>query len=200
MTFGTNLPHHGAFSAVRRETWHDATFSLGAHIEGDTTTFAVYSRNAARVLLEIYAAPMGEAARFDYWLERGSDHVWRGRIQSVPSGTFYGFRCWGPNWRFSEVWQRGGSGAGFVSDVDSNGNRFNPNKLLFDPYARELSHDRETPAMKDVYHHNAGMYGSGPDPYAGNQNHHPPVVRREFDTGPWAPKSVVVEDRTTTGT
>jgi isoamylase len=31
--------------------------------------------------------------------------------------------------------------AGFVSDVDAQGNRFNPNKLLFDPYARELSHD-----------------------------------------------------------
>lgn len=150
--------------------------------------------------MEIYAAPMDETAQFDYWLERGADNVWRGRIEAVPPGTFYGFRCWGPNWPFSDGWQRGSSAAGFVSDVDSNGNRFNPNKLLFDPYARELSHDRETPAMKDVYHHNAGMYGSGPDLYAGNQNLHPPVARRDFDTGPWAPKSVVVDDRTPTGT
>src|SRR5213075_2884781 len=72
-------------------------------------------------------------------------------------------------------------------------------KLLFDPYARELSHDRETPEMKDLYHHNAGMYGSGPDSYAGDRDQHPPMMRREFDTGPWAPKAVVVDDRTSTG-
>ena len=41
--------------------------------------------------------------------------------------------------------------AGFVADVDADGNRFNPNKLLFDPYARELSHDRETPEMKELH-------------------------------------------------
>jgi len=93
-----------------------------------------------------------------------------GRIEAVPSGTLYAFRCWGPNWQFSEKWQRGNSAAGFVTDVDANGNRFNPNKLLFDPYARELSHDRETPALKDIHHHDAGMYGSGADVYAGNQN------------------------------
>ena len=113
---------------------------------------------------------MGEAAQFDYWLERGSDNVWRAQIETVPSGTFYGFRCWGPNWPFSPDWQRGNSAQGFISDVDANGNRFNPNKLLFDPYARELSHDRETPAMKESIHHNAGMYGTGPDLYAGIEN------------------------------
>ena len=143
---------------------------------------------------------MGEAARFEYWLERGADHVWRARLESVPHGTLYAFRCWGPNWPLSPEWQRGNSASGFISDVDADGNRFNPNKLLFDPYARELSHDRETPAMKESFHHNAGMYGTGPDLYAGIENRHSPVVRRTFDTGPWAPKSVVVQDRTDTGT
>jgi isoamylase len=200
MALGTQHPLQGAFSPVARETWQGATFPLGAHVDGDSTTFAVYSRNATHVLLEIYDDQMGEPARFDYWLARGSDNVWRGRLEAAPSGTFYAFRCWGPNWPFAAQWQRGGSAAGFGADVDSAGNRFNPNKLLFDPYARELSHDRETPAMKDVHYLDAGMYGSGPDPYAGIHNQHVPVARREFDTGPWAPKSVVVEDRTSTGT
>jgi isoamylase len=199
MTLGTNHPAQGPFSPARREGWGDSTSPLGAHVRGGTTGFAVYSRNATRVLLEIYAAPFEDAARFDYWMERGADDVWQAQLHAVPAGTFYAFRCWGPNWPFSSEWQRGNSGAGFVADVDAHGNRFNPNKVLFDPYARELSHDRETPAMKDVHHHDAGMYGSGPGPYSGIQNAHEPVVRREFDTGPWAPKSVVVDDRTPTG-
>jgi isoamylase len=200
MTLGTNHPQRRAFSRVEPETWVNATFRLGARVEGNTTTFAVYSKNAARILLEIYDTPMGAPARFDYWLERGSGNVWRARLNAVPAGTLYGFRCWGPNWTFSTDWQRGGSAAGFLTDVDANGHRFNPNKLLFDPYARELSHDRETPEMKEIRHHNAGMYGSGPDPYRGNEDRHRPVVRREFDTGPLAPKAVVIDDRTPTGT
>ena len=200
MTIGTHHPGKGAFSPIRLETWQDATFPLGAQAEGDTTTFGVYSKNATRVLLEIYAAPMGEVARHDYWLTRGVDDIWRGRIERAPAGTLYGFRCWGPNWPFSTEWRRGNNAAGFVADVDANGHRFNPNKFLFDPYARELSHDRETPAMKEIHYLDAGMYGSGPDLYSGTMDHLTPVVRRQFDTGPWAPKAVVVDDRTPTGT
>jgi len=199
MPLGTNHPLQGPLSPVDRDNWGNETSPLGACIDGDTTTFAVYSRHATRVLLEIYIAPMGEAATFDYWLEQGSDHIWRGRLAVSPAGTLYAFRCWGPNWTFSDGWKRGGTAAGFVTDVDANGHRFNPNKLLFDPYARELSHDRETPKMTAGYYHHAGMYGSGPDMYSGFQNMHPAVVRREFDTGPWAPKSVVVDDHTPTG-
>ncbi len=200
MSLGTDHPQHGAFSPSEPETWGDAVFPLGAFVYGDTTTFAVYSKNATRLLLEIYDTHMGEPARFDYWLKRGSDNVWRAVLNAVPPGTFYGFRCWGPNWPFSTDWQRGGSPAGFIADVDANGHRFNPNKFLFDPYARELSHDRETPEMKELHHHDAGIYGSGPEPYRGDRDWHSPVVRREVDTGPWAPKSVVIDDRTPTGT
>src|SRR5262245_16232129 len=136
MALGTQHPQQGAFSPVEPQTWLTETSSLGAHIDGATTTFAVYSRNATRVLLEIYDDSMAKPARFDYGLARGPDNVWRGRIKNVPPGTFYGFRCWGPNWPFSEEWRRGNSNAGFLSDVDGVGNRFNPNKFLFDPYAR----------------------------------------------------------------
>ena len=56
--------------------------------------------------------------------------------------VYYGLRAWGPNWVFDPAWQPG-SEAGFRDDVDAAGNRFNPNKLLIDPYAVELSHDPE---------------------------------------------------------
>ena len=38
------------------------------------------------------------------------------------------------------AWQPG-SDAGFVARVTADGDRMNPNKLLIDPYAREISHD-----------------------------------------------------------
>jgi glycogen operon protein len=166
---------------------------------GRTATFAVYSRRASRILLEIYGDAMGEPARHDYWMVKGADDIWRAELKSVPAGAYYGFRCWGNNWAYSDLWTRGNSAEGFIADVDAEGNRFNPNKLLFDPYARELSHDRETPALKDVHSHHAGMYGTGPEPYRGVDNAHLPVKRREFDTGPWAPKSVLVSDKTSFG-
>ncbi len=192
-------PIDGPFSPADEAGWATATFAPGAHVAGGQTTFAVYSRHATRVLLEVYSHALGEPCRHEYWLARGADDVWRAGLTAVPAGTLYGFRCWGPNWGYSPEWRRGGSRAGFVCDVDARGNRFNPNKLLIDPYARELSHDRETPDMKEVHGQDAGMYGSGPDAYAGRAHHGPPMPRREFDTGPWAPKSVVVHDTTSFG-
>jgi glycogen operon protein len=191
-----NHPHSGAFAPLDEHRWGELDAPLGARCADEFTTFAVYSRNAQRVLLEIYDAPLGEDARYDYWLERGKDQVFRAKLAGVPKGTLYGFRCWGQNWPFSPDFRRGNNVHGFIADVDRNGNRFNPNKLLFDPYARELSHDRETPEMKAAGQH-AGMYGSGSGLYTGFGGE--PVVQRVFDTGRWAPKAVVVRDATSVG-
>src|ERR1044071_3644396 len=80
-------------------------------------------------------------------MARGSDGTWRAQVASVPGKTLYAFRAWGPNWTFSSSWTPGSS-AGFASDVDASGNRYNPNKVLADPYARELSHDKTSPAPR----------------------------------------------------
>ncbi len=203
-TLGTNHPGQGAFSPIDANTWNQAEFALGTHIEpgagsfAASATFAVHSSHATRVLLEIYAQPMDSAALYDYWLAKGKDGVWRAKLASVPAGTFYGYRTFGPNWDFTSEWTRGNSGAGFKSDVDADGNRFNPNKLLMDPYAREFSHDRETPDLKERFGMDGGMYGSGPGIYAGADGNLS-VTRREFDTGPWAPKSILIQDHTSFG-
>ena len=199
MGFAPQHPSAGPYSPASESSWGRATYALGAHARRGDVEFAVYARHATWVLLEIYSEPLTADCRYDYWLHQGSDGVWRGRLRQVPVGTLYGFRCWGPNWPFDPAWSRGNSGAGFITDVDADGHRYNPNKLLFDPYARELSHDRETPEIKDHHRHHAGMYGSGPDAYRGVADAHPPVVRREFDTGRWAPKSVVINDRSPIG-
>jgi isoamylase len=200
MTFAPSHPDTGPFAPMSESEWSQTTYALGAHVDQGSATFAVYARHATHVLLEIHSQALAADCRFDYWMKQGTDGIWRARLAAVPLGTLYGFRCWGPNWPFNPSWSRGNSGEGFIADVDAAGNRFNPNKLLFDPYARELSHDRETPELKDVYGHHAGMYGSGANDYDGVEGAHPPVTRREFDTGRWAPKGVVIDDRTSFGT
>jgi glycogen operon protein len=124
---------HGPVSLSDEPGWGRAAYPLGAHVSNGVTTFAVYSRHATRVRLELFARATGAASRFVCWMARGPDDVWRACLSGAPAGTLYGFRCWGPNWEFSSDWQPGNSFAGFASDVDAEGNRFNPNKLLFDP-------------------------------------------------------------------
>lgn len=190
---GTRHPADGALAPVGEASWAKATWPLGAHFDGTDLCVAVYSRHASHVLLELYELATGLEASQDYWLQPNpTDNIWRGRIAGVKPGTCYAFRCWGPNWPFDDAWVRGNSAAGFVCDVDPAGNRFNPNKVLFDPYARELSHDKETPAMLAAGH-DGGMYGTGGAHYKG-------VLRREFDTGPWVPKGIALAaDKTSTG-
>ncbi|MGP1603160.1 MAG: chitobiase/beta-hexosaminidase C-terminal domain-containing protein [Treponema sp.] len=184
-------PSKGAFSPVGEAAWDKGTWELGAHISGSETTFALYSANASKILLEIYDNKYGSDAKYDYWMKKGSDDVWRAKIKSAPHGTVYAFRCWGPNWEFDKAWTRGGSDKGFKSDVDGNGNRFNPNKVLFDPYAREMTHDKSNKdALGSVQ--DGGMYGTGGVDYKG-------VPRRNFDTGKYAPKGYVIKDNTSYG-
>lgn len=195
---GSTYPVSGAFSPVDSNGtesgfgWDDLIFEPGGRIDSEgNLEVAVYSKNAERVLLEIYSTAYGEDAVYDYWMEKGSDNFWRAELDDVPAGTLYAFRVWGANWTFDESWERGNSSAGFVSDYDSIGSRFNPNKVLFDPYAREISHDKSDPAALGTYDN--GMYGTGGETYQG-------TLRRNFDTGKYAPKSVVVVDNTGYGT
>jgi isoamylase len=187
-------PASGPFSPVSPGSWGTATWAQGATFvagEGSNLRVAVYAAHATRVLLEIYPAATGASAQYDYVMARGSDGIWRAQIASVPGKTLYAFRAWGPNWPFSASWAPGSS-AGFASDVDVSGNRYNPNKVVADPYARELSHDKTSPALLA-----AGLdgeiYGTGGASYRG-------APRRNFDTGPWAPKSVALVNTASTGT
>lgn len=191
-SIGSKHPASGKYSPVDQSNWANANYALGAELDADGNgTFAVYSKNATKILLELYNAAYGEEATYDYWMEKGSDDIWRAKINGISSGTLYAFRAWGPNWTFDENWERGGSSAGFVSDFDSAGNRFNPNKVLFDPYSKEISHDKSNPAALGSL--NGGMYGTGEEVFEGE-------ARRNFDTGIYASKSVVVKDSTSFGT
>ena len=196
-------PASGVYSAVNPESWEDAEYELGANVAGSDVTFAVYSANASKILLEIYEKAYGVDASYYYWMKQGSDNIWRAKVKGLGAGTLYAFRAWGPNWTYSDDWTRGNSDVGFIKDYDLNGNRFNPNKVLFDPYAKEISHDKSHPTILAMVKGGTGSDGSSNPSViysTGETNKVNGKPSREFDTGKYAPKSVVVDDNTLTGT
>ncbi|MGR3757108.1 MAG: glycogen debranching protein GlgX [Tranquillimonas sp.] len=92
--------------------------ALGAIYDGEGTNFALFSDNATRVELCLFdKTGKDEIARLDLPLMEGG--IWHGYLPGVGPGQAYGYRVHGP----------------FAPE---EGHRFNPNKLLLDPYAREL--------------------------------------------------------------
>jgi len=165
-------PAHAAINASQ----------LGASYDGTkaNVAFKVYSSRATRIELFVYSSATGSAEKARYPMTLGTGGVWSlslpvATLNSIGiTGTiYYGYRAWGPNWPYSASWVKGSS-TGFISDVDANGNRFNPNKLLLDPYAREMSHDPTTPTMT-----NGTVYASG-------------SLYRNTDSGSVAPKGIVL--------
>ena len=192
-------PATGVYSAVNPESWATADWKLGSNVSDSDVTFAVYSENASKILLEIYEKAYGVDASYYYWMEQGTDNVWRAKVAGIGTGTLYAFRAWGPNWEYSDEWTRGNSDVGFSSDYDDYGNRFNPNKVLFDPYAKEISHDKSHPNVLAMVTGGTGSDGSDNPSViysTGATNKVNGKPSREFDTGKYAPKSVVVNDKT----
>lgn len=186
-SIGMQHPETGNYSVASTDT----TAVLGANVKGDKTSFVLYSANATKVLLEIYSKPFGDAVPlYDYWMEKDSSNYWRITLNGNLKNAIYAFRCWGPNWEYSDEWQRGGSSIGFISDCDENGNRFNPNKVVFDPYAKEITHD---PSNKDALSHSP----STEKPYNALSTG---ADFRNYDSGKIAPKGYVISDSTSYGT
>jgi len=97
--------------------------ALGATWDGSGTNFAIFSANATKVELCLFdGRGKREIARIA--LPEYTDEVWHGYLPQVRPGQLYGYRVHGPY-------------------DPANGHRFNPNKLLLDPYALELhGHNR----------------------------------------------------------
>lgn len=95
----------------------------GAHRQGDGVNFVLFSRHATRVCLELYQnaddPSPSRVIDFDPVRHRTGDvwHVWVGGILA---GQLYGYRVEGPY-------------------LPEQGHRFNPHKLLLDPYARAIA-------------------------------------------------------------
>ena len=98
----------------------------------------------------------------------------------ITGTVYYGYRAWGPNWPYNSELDQG-LGTGFITDVDASGNRFNPNKLLIDPYARGDQPRPDTPPTCT----DGTIYASGADRTATRT------------AAPCAPKGIVLAPITT---
>ena len=96
-----------------------APYPLGATWDGLGTNFAVFSAHAERIELCLFD-PTGrrEIARFD--IPECTDEIWHGYLPNGRLGLVYGYRAHGPY-------------------NPQDGHRFNPHKLVLDPYARRFA-------------------------------------------------------------
>ncbi len=93
-------------------------YPLGASPDADGVNFAVFSRHASRVVLCLFDETGQEAENIP--LPEREGHIWHGYLPGLKAGQQYGFRMDGPY-------------------APKEGHRFNPYKLLIDPYARQLT-------------------------------------------------------------
>src|SRR5690606_33160440 len=104
----------------RMKVWPGQPFPLGATWDGEGTNFAIYSENATEVELCLFDSPEAAEPRHCCRLREGSAIVWHGYLPGVGPGQLYGYRINGPY-------------------VPGRGLRFNPFKLMIDPYARAIA-------------------------------------------------------------
>ncbi len=94
-------------------------YSLGATWDGKGVNFALFSAHATAVELCLFE-PSGQREISRIKLPCLTDQVWHGYVDGIYPGQLYGYRVHGPY-------------------DPHNGHRFNPHKLLIDPYARQLA-------------------------------------------------------------
>ena len=96
--------------------WPGEPFPLGASWDGSGTNFSLTSEHAQRVVLCLFDDADVETR---HELPRHTAHNWHGYLSGVGPGQRYGYRVYGP-------W------------APERGHRFNPHKLLIDPYAKAI--------------------------------------------------------------
>jgi isoamylase len=96
-------------------------YPLGATWDGLGTNFAVFSAHAERIDLCLFD-PSGRREIGRAPLPERTDEVWHGYLPNAQVGQVYGYRAYGPY-------------------DPNNGHRFNPHKLLLDPYAKSIASD-----------------------------------------------------------
>jgi glycogen operon protein len=140
---------------VSRAVWPGAPFPLGATWDRDGTNFSLFSENATHVELCLYDDSDREER---VKVRQQTAHNWHVYLPGVGPGQRYGFRVYGP-------WD------------PKAGHRFNPAKLLIDPYAKAIEGPIEFGAARVL------AYAPGQED-----------VRDAEDSAPAVPRCVVTDE------
>ena len=135
-------------------------YPLGATWDGKGVNFALYAESANGVDLCLFNEITDDTESVKIRMKERSYQVWHAYVPGLEPGQLYGYRVYGPY-------------------EPHNGNRFNPHKLLIDPYAKAIS---GTIQWKDaLFGYKVG------DPDAD-------LSFSDTDSAPYIPKSVVIDD------
>jgi len=99
--------------------WPGKPYPLGATWDGEGVNFALFSEHAEKVEVCLFDSIEASAESGRIQIPEWTDLVWHGYLPGVKSGQFYGYRVHGPH-------------------KPEEGHRFNPHKLLLDPYAKAI--------------------------------------------------------------
>ena len=135
--------------------WRGDPYPLGATWDGSGVNFAIFSEHAEAVDLCLFDEEGGDEQRIR--LTEQTDLVWHAYLPDGRPGQRYGYRVHGPY-------------------EPGRGHRFNPAKLLIDPYAKRI--DRAVKWDDSLFGYRIGAEGDEPD---------------ARDSAPFVPKGVVVD-------
>jgi glycogen operon protein len=102
--------------------WPGRSYPLGATWDGKGVNFAVFSEHATRVELCLFDSPHARTESACIALPEQTDFVWHGYLPDIQPGQLYGYRVHGPY-------------------APEAGHRFNPHKVVLDPYAKAIGRD-----------------------------------------------------------
>src|SRR5687768_15900588 len=139
--------------------WPGLPYPLGASWDGSGVNFALFSEYATKVELCLFDSPNASVEVICIPLVDRTDMIWHAYLPDIRPGQLYGYRVYGP-------W----------SPID--GHRFNPAKVVLDPYAHAIG--RQPTQNAALMSYVAGSDGNGP--------------AETTDSAPFAPLGVVVDN------
>ena len=136
------------------------TYPLGASYDGRGVNFALFSAHAEKVELCLFNAS-GSEEEERYQITTNDNNIWHIYLEGLKPEQVYGYRVYGKY-------------------KPEEGYRFNPNKLLIDPYGKKL-------VGKLIW--NKAIFGYDVD------SPDKDLSFSTLDSAPYVPKSVVIDDR-----
>ncbi len=102
--------------------WPGRPYPLGATWDGGGVNFSLFSEHATSVELCLFDAPDSQQESHRVRLPERTDLAWHGYLPDIYPGQLYGYRVHGPY-------------------EPEQGHRFNPHKIVLDPYAKAIGRD-----------------------------------------------------------
>src|SRR5689334_6888252 len=134
-------------------------YPLGATYDGEGVNFAIFAENATEVELCLFKSAQAKKEYKKISLWERSHQVWHVYIPGLKPGQLYGYRIHG-------------------AYDPSNGHRYNPNKLLIDPYAKAIGGKIEWDDSLFGYDVNSAEKD---------------LSYSETDSAPFLPKAIVID-------